>query len=230
MNENSEVKTRLKAKKIRRILLLNIDRELKSELNKKINIMINSKKIQDINKAYNSYKILLSETTRTYSNYVEMIEKSYPNDKKKKKTNRETPNKKKNEEQTIKSLNSSFETNSPDINFVPNKIDLGKKKLSSYLRDKIKGMNSPNFFAENKLDDTKEKDEILNKSTKLNQRGIVKVIDKIIRIKLNTDIEEDDNNIRKNIIKLRKYCFKLIKKKRNQKNLLSQNHYHHKSS
>ena len=217
MNENSEVKTRLKAKKIRRILLLNIDRELKSELNKKINIMINSKKIQDINKAYNSYKILLSETTRTYSNYVEMIEKSYPNDKKKKKTNRETPNKKKNEEQTIKSLNSSFETNSPDINFVPNKIDLGKKKLSSYLRDKIKGMNSPNFFAENKLDDTKEKDEILNKSTKLNQRGIVKVIDKIIRIKLNTDIEEDDNNIRKNIIKLRKYCFKLIKKKKKPK-------------
>ena len=129
MNENSEVKTRLKAKKIRRILLLNIDRELKSELNKKLNIMINSKKIQDINKAYNSYKILLSETTRTYSNYVEMIEKSYPNDKKKKKTNRETPNKKKNEEQTIKSLNSSFETNSPDINFVPNKIDLGKKKI-----------------------------------------------------------------------------------------------------
>ena len=217
MNENNEVKNKLKAKKIRRILLLNIDRELKSESNRKINIMINSKKIQDINKAYNSYKILLSETTTTYSNYVEMVEKSYPNNNIKTKKNRENQNRKKNEEQIIKSLNSSFESNSPAIDFVPNKVDLGKKKLSSYLRDKIKGVNSPNFFADNKLEETKIKDEVINKSTKLNKKGIAKVVDKIVKIKLNTDVEEDDINITNNKLKLRKYCFRLIKRKKKPK-------------
>ena len=217
MNENDEIKNKLKAKNIRRLLLLSIDKEIEFESNKKINIMINSKKIQDINKAYNSDKILLSETTTIYSNYVEMVEKSYPNNNKKIKTNREIQKRKKNEEQINKSLNSSFESNSPVINFVPNKIDLGKKKLSSYLRDKIKDVNSPNFFAEKKLEETKIKDEVINKSTKPNKRGIVKVIDKIVRIKLNIDTEEDDDNITKNIIKLRKYCYKLIKKKKKPK-------------
>ena len=45
--ENKNQKEELKAKKIRKILLLKIDRELKSDLNKEFNIMINSKRIQD---------------------------------------------------------------------------------------------------------------------------------------------------------------------------------------
>ena len=53
-------------------------------------------------------------------------------------------------------------------------------------------------------------EDMKNKSTKINNKGIVKVIDKIIRLKLQTD--EDDNNITKSIMKLRKYCYKLINK------------------
>ena len=70
-----------KGKKIRRILLLKIDQELKSGINK--NIMINSQNICELNKSYNSYKILLSVNTEVYSNYVEFFEtNSFPNRKK----------------------------------------------------------------------------------------------------------------------------------------------------
>lgn len=116
-------------------------------------------------------------------------------------------------------MNSSFELNNPVIDFVPKKVDLGKRKLTSCLRDKIhnlNAMNSPNFFAENILGENKIKDEVLNKSTKLNKKRMVKVIDKIVKIKLNID-SEDDDNIRRNIIKLRKYCFELIRKKKKPK-------------
>ena len=220
MKDNIERKNSSKAKKIRKVLLLNIDKQLKSDSNKKIDIMINSKKINDINKAYNSEEILLSETTKIYSNYVEMIEKSYPIDIKKAKTSRKIRSIKKNKEQIIKTMNSSFELNNPVIDFIPKKIDLGKRKLTSCLRDAIHNlhnlnvMKSPNFFFENILGENKIKDEILNKSTKLNKKRIVKVIDKIL-IKLNIDAEDDD--IRRNIIKLRKYCFELIKKKKKPK-------------
>ena len=127
MIEYLDDKEASKAKKIRRILLLKIDRELKSESNNHLDIMINSKKTEEMNKAYNSYKILLSETTRVYSNYVEIVEKCYPNNKKEIKRKKETP-RINNEEQVIKSLNSSFESVGPFLDFIPSKIDLGKKK------------------------------------------------------------------------------------------------------
>ena len=58
MNEIGDEKENLKAKKIRRILLLKTDQDLKNN-DKRANIMINSKTIQELNQAYNSYKILL---------------------------------------------------------------------------------------------------------------------------------------------------------------------------
>ena len=127
MNENEDGKENLKAKKIRRILLLKTDQDLKNN-DKKANIMINSKTIQELNQAYNSYKILLSESSPIYSNYVQIIEKMFPDNSQKNKKEKATP-KQKNVEQIIKSLNSSFESHSPAIDFIPNKIDLGKKKF-----------------------------------------------------------------------------------------------------
>ena len=214
MIEYLDDKEASKAKKIRRILLLKIDRELKSESNNHLNIMINSKKTEEMNKAYNSYKILLSETTRVYSNYVEIVEKCYPNNKKEIKRKKETP-RNNNEEQVIKSLNSSFESVGPFLDFIPSKIDLGKKKIT-FRRKNIKGLNSPNFFVDNNLKGSKPKDEIKIKSTKPNKKSIIKVIDKIVKLKLNPDFG-DDYNITKSIIKLRKYCYKLIKKRKKPK-------------
>ena len=219
--EYQDEKKELKAKKIRKILLLKIDRELKSDSNKKLNIMINSKPIQDLNKEYNSYKILLSETTRIYSNYVEMVEKSYPNNTRQIKTKRDFP-RKQNEEQTIKSLNSSFESQSHYLEYIPNKIDLGEKRFIPKRKEQFKNLNSPDFdfFKQIKLmKGSPTNERMKNKSTKINNKGIVKVIDKIIRLKLQTD--EDDNNITKSIMKLRKYCYKLIKKKKKSKKNLN---------
>ena len=216
MSERQKEKEEQKAKKIRRILLLKIDKELKSNSNKNSNILINSKRIQDINKAYNCNKILLSETARVYSNYVEFFEKSYPSKKRQINTKREPPRRKK-EERLIKSLNSSYDSSSPYIEFIPNKIDLGKRKITNGLRIAINNWNSPIHSEEKIIKENETNGEIQHKSTKLSKKGITKVINKIISIKLSADIE-DDNHITKNIIKLRKYCYKLINKKRSRKN------------
>ena len=215
MEEKKENKNELKVKKIRRILLLQIDKELKSGSNKKLNIMINSKKIQDFNKEYNSYKILLSETTRTYSNFVEMVDESFPKNEKQIKTKKNFPKREKHD-QLDKSVNSSFESQIQVLEYIPNKIDLGEKKFIHKNKDLIKNLYSPDFAKEIKLEDNQKIDDVIHKSTKVNNKRIIRVIDKIIRLKLNTDIEEDEN-ITKNIIKLRKYCSKLIKKKKKNK-------------
>ena len=215
MEEKKENKNELKVKKIRRILLLQIDKELKSGLNKKLNIMINSKKIQDFNKEYNSYKILLSETTRTYSNFVEMVDESFPKKEKQIKT-KKVFTKREKHDQLANSMNSSFESQIQVLEYIPNKIDLGEKKFIHKNKDLIKNLYSPDFGKEIKLEDNQKIDDVIHKSTKVNNKRIIRVIDKIIRLKLNTDIEEDEN-ITKNIIKLRKYCSKLIKKKKKNK-------------
>ena len=67
-----------KAKKVRRILLLKTDQELKNNSKRYLNIMINSKTIQELNQAYNSYKILLSESSPIYSNYVQIYDNMFP--------------------------------------------------------------------------------------------------------------------------------------------------------
>ena len=93
MNENEDGKENLKAKKIRRILLLKTDQDLKNN-DKRANIMINSKTIQELNQAYNSYKILLSESSPIYSNYVQIIEKCFQIIPKKIRKKRQPQNKK----------------------------------------------------------------------------------------------------------------------------------------
>ena len=215
MAEKQENKSELKVKKIRRILLLQIDKELKSGSNKKLNIMINSKRIQDFNKEYNSYKILLSETTKTYSNFVELIDESFPKNIRQIKTKRDFPRREKHD-QLEKSLNTSIDSQIQSLEYIPNKVDLGEKKFIHNNKAFIKHLNSPDFTKEIKLGENKKIDEAIHKSTKVNNKSIIKVIDKIIKLKLNTDVEHDDN-ITKNLIKLRKYCSKLIKKKKKPK-------------
>ena len=213
-NESNNNKENIKAKKIRRILLLQTDQELKKNSKRYSNIKINSKSIKQLNQAYNSYKILLSEASSIYSNYVQIIQKIYPDKAENEKKIKEPPQTTR-EEQHITSLNSSFESHSPQIEFIPNKIDLGKKKFSFRKKGSINNPNSPKIFDKMnlKVSKSKECEDIKIKSTKLGNKGINKVIDKIVRIKLPTDIEDDDN-IMKSVIKLRKYCYKLIKKRK----------------
>ena len=212
--ENNNDKENSKAKKIRRILLLQTDQELKKNSKRYSNIKINSKSIKQLNQAYNSYKILLSETSSIYSNYIQIFQKMYPDKSQIEKKIKEPP-KTTRVEQNVASLNSSFESHSPQIEFIPNKIDLGEKKFSFRKKGSIKNQNSPKIFdkMDLKVSKSKECEDIKIKSTKLGNKGINKVIDKIVRIKLPTDTEDDDN-IMKSVIKLRKYCFKLIKKRK----------------
>ena len=200
-----------KGKKIRRILLLKIDQELKSGINK--NIMINSQNICELNKSYNSYKILLSVNTEVYSNYVEFFEtNSFPNRKKQiKLPKHDSPKKKLKLEQTAQSLNSSFDSNSPVPDFIPNKIDLGHKKFTKRTAI-ILIKETPKFFEEADNQQNKTKDDEKTKSTKVN-KGINKVINKNNIKKINSEDEDDDNRT-KFMKKLRKYCYKLIKRKK----------------
>ena len=213
-NDNNNNKENLKAKKIRRILLLQTDQELKKNSKKYSNIKINSKSIKQLNQAYNSYKILLSEASSIYSNYVQIFQKIYPDNSKIEKKIKESPQSTR-VEQNEASLSSSFESHSPQIEFIPNKIDLGKKKFSFRKKGSIKKPNSPKIFdkIDLKVSKSKESEEVKIKSSKPGNKGINKVIDKIVRIKLPMDMEDDDN-IMKSVIKLRKYCYKLIKKRK----------------
>ena len=219
MNENDFMEDEIsKAKNIRRILLLKTDQELKSNSKRYSDIMINSKTIKELNQAYNSYKILLSESSSTYSNYVQLSEQLFPEFSEKDSEENDKPQKNRVEE-IIKSLNSSFESHSPPIDFIPNKIDLGKKKFSFIKKGSIKNPNSPKFFDEIKESNNKVVQDEKIKSTKLENKNIHKVIDKIVCLKLPNDVEDDDV-ITKNVIKLRKYCYRLIKKRKKNKRSL----------
>jgi hypothetical protein len=65
----------LKRKRIRKLLLLKINDELKEIQKKKSNIRINSKTIQEINQLYNRSDILLFEKSTVYFNYIKTEEK-----------------------------------------------------------------------------------------------------------------------------------------------------------
>ena len=56
----------------------------------------------------------------------------------------------------------------------------------------------------------------MNKSTKIEKKGLFKLVDKIVSVKMNEDTEEI---IKKNIVRLRKYCNKLRKPKKRIKKL-----------
>ena len=210
-DNNDDEKESLKLK-IRKILLLKTDDELKKNL-KKVNVMINSKTIQEINKKYNVYNILLSEKSKIYYNFVKTEEKIYPNNNTtRNKMNYSIRNNK--SDKPIKLLSNVFEedSNSPSLCFLPKKVDLGVKnpfipKTNSL---KIREFTEEKYNLENKELNESSK---INKSTRIERKGLFKLVDKIVNIKMNEDNEEI---IKKNILKLRKYCKKfknIIKKK-----------------
>ena len=215
MNESNNELENSRAKKIRRILLLKTNQELKARNKKDINIKINSKTLQELNKAYNPYQILLSEASPIYSNYVQIIEEIFPNTSEKDKKLRHTPKINKIEQPTGY-LDSSFDSHGPDIDYIPKKLDLGYKKLKLSKKDFIKDTNSPQILDEIKISECKPKEEkqIEFESTKLEN----KAIDKNVNIKLQTNIEENDENRKKNAATLRKYCNKLIKRRKKVRN------------
>ena len=215
MNESNNELENSRAKKIRRILLLKTNQELKAGNKKDINIKINSKTLQELNKAYNPYQILLSEASPIYSNYVQIIEEIFPNTSEKDKKLRHTPKINKIEQPTGY-LDSSFDSHGPDIDYIPKKLDLGYKKLKLSKKDFIKDPNSPQILDEIKNNECKPKEEkqIEFKSTEL----VNKVIDKNVSMKLQTNIEENDENRKKNAYTLRKYCNKLIKRRKKVRN------------
>lgn len=223
-NNNQDKEEKLKRKKIRRILLLKTDEELKKISKKNSYLMINSKTLKEINKSYNLYNILLSEKSKIYCNFVKTEEKIVSRNFKQNNSYRFYKNGTKNQK-PHKILNCSIDedneddSNSPKFCIIPKKIELRTKPLilkrNTKDENKIKVKNSDNFTL------TKEfSNEKANRSTKLEKRGLFKLVDKIVNIKMNENIEE---TIKKNILKLRRYCALLRNPKKRLKRIKKQN-------
>ena len=274
----------LKRKKIRRILLIRTDEELKKMLKRKSKIMINSRTSEEINKSYDLYNILLSEKTKVYGNFIRTEEKIFPIINNNNKSNNYNNIKKihpkrlisktKMIEMPIKTLDTTFDDElsprSPILNFFPTKIDLGHKKFNIPKRKSekiviLEGFFNPNdktILIENQLNsnvnqnvkilnsnekhlnsngktiDSKGKTidsngntltynaNKMNKSTRVQKKRLYKLVDKIMYIKMN---EYTEKKVKKNIIRLRKYCNKLKipkvePKKHNKLKILSEQH------
>ena len=216
-----------KSKKVRKTLLLKINDEIKEISNSKSTILINSQTIQEIEKIYNRSNILLTEKGIFYSNYIKTETKIFPpniHPKFRIKSVQKTIEKSKNKLELIGSSNDD-DVVSPILNFFPKKIDLASKKLTTIDKRYTKNNGSIQKFIENNLNGdkslTKEEDQ-LNKSTKIENSNLHKLIEKILSIKNNENMEKI---IKKNIKKLRKYCYKFRKKKKkNNKTHKSQEH------
>jgi hypothetical protein len=219
----------LKRKKIRKILLLKTDEELKKINKKKINIMINSKTTQEMNKSYNIYNIPLSEKSKIYSYFVKIEEKIFPNNNERNfnilplnSCHNVIENKK--IERPIKLQSSSiFEDDSisPVVSFSPKKIELGFKRVNLLKKSMKINEKSIQKFINEKINlnlgkEIANKDRF-NKSTRIENRGLYRLVDKILMIKMN---ENTQDTIKQNIIKLRKYCNKLKKKKKKVKKVI----------
>ena len=225
-NTNDDNEDTSKRKKIRRILLIKTDEELKKISKRNINVMINSRTSEEISKSYDLYNILLSEKSKIYCNFIRTEEQIYPNCNDIKQIHfTRIISKTQNNDMSIKiEKNNNNEENSPILNFFPKKIDLGHRKFRPPRR-KSKNFFILDGFLENKnnLYNSLNGNENgygngnqLNKSTKLQKKGLYKLVDKIMNIKMNEDIEKI---IKKNIIKLRKYCNKLKIQKNEPKKL-----------
>ena len=239
MEENTfEIKKR---KRIRKLLLLKINEEIKQISKYKSNIKINSKTIQELNKIYNKNDILLYEKSIIYSNYIKTEETIITKNISPINISKEIDNpikleiKIKNKEEN-KNKRTSNEINTPDddstINYVPKKIELGRKK---FLRNKTKIRNNgsiPNFHKNKNIiisdkDITKETEKEKNNSTKLGcDLHLHKLVEKISLIKNNENIEV---KIRENIKKLRNYCYQLRKKKKRIRKISRNNSFKKKS-
>ena len=146
-NDNDNNEENIKSKNIRRLLLLKTDKKLKTK--KKANFRINTKTIQELNKSYDLYNILLSEKTTIYFNYVKTEERIYPNNIKPINI-RKMASTHKQMEKPVKILNitTTIEddgSNSP-INFFPQKIDFGLKRINAPRRRSKNFTKLPKFF------------------------------------------------------------------------------------
>jgi hypothetical protein len=216
----------LKRKKIRKLLLLRINDELKHINKFKSNILINSKTIQELNALYNN-DILLFEKSTIYSNYIKTEETVISNNNSSINISKtisqplfkpRTRNKNKIKEESnrlsiIEMTSMEEESTSPIIDF-PKKIELGGKK---FLKGKSRFRNNGSIIQNipKKISSEKEimNENILNKSTKLGNGDLHlhKLIEKITSIKNN---ESTEGVIRQNIKKLRNYCYQLRKKRK----------------
>ena len=220
----------LKVKKIRKILLLRINDELKDIFKYKSNIKINSKTISEINKLYTLKDVQLFEKPVVYSHYVKTEETVVPQSKSKEKLNirisrsvnkiksrqryksrSNINNKKKAQEKP------SFEEDSvsPLNSFFPKKIELRRKN-----RSKNKG-SIPNIHHKIiKLEERESKPPFLSCSTRMNKNDLN--LNRLIgRIAILKDNRMNENIIKDNIKKLRKLCYQLRKKKKKPKKTLN---------
>ena len=215
----------LKRKKIRKLLLLKINDELKEISKYKSNIRINSKTIQELNEIYNKNDILLHEKSTIYYNYIKteetIISKNiYPINISKvvniNKNSKSMPKIKKNVQKRGSLIERSIikeNSQSPVINILSKKIELGKKKVIKSRQKEKKKESVPNI-RKKYIEPDKEKpiQNILNKTTKIGcDLNLHKLIEKITSIKNN---ESTEGIIRENIKKLRQYCYQLRKKKK----------------
>jgi len=221
----------LKRKKIRKLLLLKINDELKQISKTKSSIMINSKTIQELNQLYNQSNILLYEKSTIYSNYIRTEETIISKNispinitktlnKSQSKSKIKNKNKSKIDNKISQFGISSLEDDSmsPQINFFPKKIELGRKK---FLDNKPKPRNNKSIvnLPEKRIDSEKGINESnILKSTKLGNGDLHlhKLIEKITSIKNN---ESTEGVILDNIKKLRNYCYQLRKRKKKVKRM-----------
>ena len=212
IKENEET---LKRKKIRRILLLKTDEELKKMSKKNPNIMINSKTIGEINKSYNLYNILLSEKTKIYFNRVKTGVKIVTNNIKTVNTDRII---KKAKKIKSKKIISQGNLNGP-ITYIPKTLELRIKKCDIPKRTSQYEKKNNLITNDYNLENPESKDDKVNKSLKLEKRGLFRLVDKIVNFKMNKNIEKI---IKTNIVKLRQYCNELKKPKKRIKKLNKQ--------
>ena len=203
----------LKRKKIRKILLLATNEELKDILKYKSNIQINSKTIPELNKLYTLKDIQLYEKPIIYSNYVKTEESILP----KIKLNPGPPIKiskslakirgRKKSKKIIERPSLEEDSVSPSNSYIPKKVELGRKKLhktKTKNKGSIPNINRKRIYFDKNIDNKKPQ------STRMSSRDIH--INKLIeRITIIKDNKNSEDFIKKNIQKLRKYCYQLRK-------------------
>ena len=217
--KNEEV---LRRKRIRKTLLLKVNDEIKEISDSKPKLLINSKTIEELEKVYNRSNILLIEKGIIYSNYIKDEIRIYPNKKitpiYREKSVKNKVEKKNNYKLEVNGPSYEEEVVSPIINFIPNKINLGTKRVTIFEKRYTKNNGSIQKFIENNLNVENaplKKDDQLNKSFKIEKSNMNKLIDKILAIKNNENME---SIIKSNIKKLRKYCYKFRIKKKKKRN------------
>ena len=215
-----------KRRKIRKILLLKINDELKEISESKPTLLINSQTIQEMEKVYNENNILLSEKDTIYSNYVKTGIKIYPPCIKPIVKYKSVERKIEKSKIKLEIVGPSYDEEilSPILNFIPIKKNLYYKQMSYLDKRYTKNNGSIHKFIENNLknnndDNSLSKEDQLNQSTKIENNNLMKLIAKILSLKDNENMEKI---IKRNIKKLRKYCYRFRKKKKKNKRYKSQ--------